>query len=76
MDPNGDRLREIEAQMQFLSRTVVRMNRMLVDMSTLIQQMHQRHLEELKACHRSYTINVEAQKELEEAIRDSGDPWN
>lgn len=82
MDPNEERLKNMEAQLRYLTESAQKLTNMVYDLGTALQNMHKQHMKELKACQEAYLQNLEAHQGLEDAVMDSIDsmstdcnPW-
>ena len=80
MDPNEDRLKNMEAQLRYLAESTQKLTNMVYNLGTAIHEMHKQHMKELKACQKAYQQNLEAHQGLEDAVMESLDsmdcsPW-
>ena len=76
MDPNENRIRNLEAQLKYLTESAKKLQTMMYEMGAALRTMHELHMKELKACQQSFQQNKDACEELEDAIMAScSDPW-
>ena len=70
MDPKA-----FELQLQYLAKSMKRLERMMRELMDTVRTMHVLHMKELRACSRSYELNREAQEEIIDTIAETSDPW-